>query len=148
MDTNLIAATPEFSEDITGQHPGIAAGHIYVQVVQSLQVVERVIESNLITIGIVGIRYLVGHLYLIDKQIKLLGGILYDTAHICRKLQGIPVADVTREVELDGDDIVRTDTLLQKIIPVESAQQIGFSTAPDTGNDLDSSVVHFCNQLI
>ena len=40
----------------------------------------------------------------------------------------------------NSDDVVQTDALLQQIIPVERAQQIGLSAPPNPGDDLDLAV--------
>ena len=69
MHTNLIAAPTELGQNIGGQHPGVAAGHIDIQIGQGIQIVECVIEGDFLSGGIVGIRNFVGHLNLIDKEI-------------------------------------------------------------------------------
>ena len=67
MHTDLVAPSSELSQYVRGQHFGVAAGHINVQVGQGFQIVERIVEGDFLPVRIVRIRNLVGHLNLVHE---------------------------------------------------------------------------------
>ena len=142
MHTDLVAPPPELSQYIGGQHFGVAAGHINVQVGQGLQIVERVVEGNLLAIWIVGIRNLVGHLNLVYKKIILVCTVFYDLADMSRKLQRIAIANITGQVQLKGQNMIFGNTLAKKVTLEQIAKQIGLAASANTGNHLYLTIPH------
>ena len=100
MHTDLIASPSELSQYVRGQHFGVAAGHINVQVGQGLQIVKRVVEGDLLSVRIVGIRNFVGHLDLVYKEIILVCAVFHDFTDMSCKLQRIAIANITGQIQL------------------------------------------------
>ncbi len=142
VDTDLIAAAAKFGEDITGQHAGIAAGHIDIQIIQRFQIVERVIKGDLLSVRIVGVRHLVGHLDLIHEEIPAIRLPFDPLPHGLRQLQRVAVTDIFRQIQLIAEDVILGHALLQQPALEDRAQQIALAAAADAGDDLDLPVPH------
>jgi len=142
MHTDLVAASSKLCQYVRGQHFGVAAGHINVQVGQGLQIVERVVESNLLAIWIVGIRNLVGHLNLVYKKIILVCTVFYDLTDMSRKLQRIAIANITGQVQLKGQNMIFGNTLTEKITLEQIAKQKGLAASADASDHLHLTIPH------
>ena len=147
MHTDLIAAPSKLGQYIRGQHFGVAAGHINVQVGQGLQIVERVVEGNFLAIWIVGIRNLVGHLNLVYKKIILVCTVFYDLPDMSRKLQRIAIANITGQVQFKGQNVIFGNTLTEKVTLEQIAKQIGFAAPADAGDHLHLTIPHKGDEL-
>ena len=142
MDTDLIAAAAKLGEDIAGEHAGIAAGYIDIQIIQRFQVVERVVKGDLLSVRIVGVRHLVGHLDLVHKEIPAIRLPLDPPTHGLRQLQRIAVTDIFRQIQLIAEDVILGHALLQQPALEDRAQQIALAAAADAGDDLDLPIPH------
>ena len=124
MHTDLIAAPPELRQDVRGQHFGVAAGHINVQVGQGLQIVEGVVKGDLLPGRIVWIRNFIGHLNFVYKEIILVCAVFHDLADVRGKLQRIAIANITGQVQLKGQNMVLGHPFAEKVILEQCVQQI------------------------
>ena len=98
MHPDLVAASAEFRQNIAGQHFGITAGHINIQVRKGIQIVERIVKSDLFSARIVGIRHLVGHLNFVHEQIVSVR-LPFDTFpnRLC-KFQRVAIPDILGKI--------------------------------------------------
>ena len=142
MHTDLIAAPSKLGQYIRGQHFGVAAGHINVQVGQGIQIVKRVVEGDLLSIRIVGIRNFIRHLDLVYKEIILVCAVFYDLTDMRGKLQRIAIANITGQVQLKGQNVVFCNALAKKVALEQLAKQIGFTAEANTGDHLYLTVPH------
>ena len=99
MYPDLIAAAAEFRHDVRGKHAGIAARHVYVEIRQQPQLVQRVVKRDAFSSRIVRIRDFVGHLYLVDEEIKTPFPAFRAFADERRKPKWVTIHDVPRQVE-------------------------------------------------
>ena len=148
MHTDLIAPSPELSQYIGGQHFGVAAGHINVQVGQGLQIVESIVEGDLLSVRIVGIRNLVGHLNLVYKKIILVCTVFYDLTDMSRKFQRIAIANITGQVQFKGQNVIFCNALAKKIALEQIAKQIGLAASANTGDHLYLTIPHKGNDFL
>ena len=142
MHTDLIAPSSKLSQYVRGQHFGVAAGHINVQVGQGFQIVERVVEGNLLSVRIVGIRNFIRHLNLIYKKIILVCAVFYDLPDMSRKLQRIAIANITGQVQFKGQDVIFCNAIAEKVALEQIAKQIGLAASANTGNHLYLPIPH------
>ena len=142
MHTDLIAPSSELSQYVRGQHFGVAAGHINVQVGQGLQIVERIVEGDLLSVRIIGIRNFIRHLNLVYKEIILVCAVFHDLTDMSRKLQWIAIANITGQVQLKGQNVVFCNTLTEKVTLEQIAKQIGLAASADAGDHLHLTVPH------
>jgi len=142
MHADLIAPSSELSQYVRGQHFGVAAGHINVQVGQGLQIVECIVEGDLLAVRIVGIRDFIGHLNLIYKEIILVCAVFHDLTDMSRKLQRIAIANITGQVQLKGQNVIFGNALAEKVALKQIAKQIGLAASADAGNDLYLAIPH------
>ena len=102
MHPNLITAPTKLSQDVGGEHFGVTARYINVQIAERLQIIEGIVKSDLLSVRIIGIWHLIGHLDLIHKKIVLLSAALYSLPDMGSEFQRIAVANIPCQVKLKG----------------------------------------------
>ena len=142
MHPDFIAAASEFGEDITGQHFGITASHVNIQIGKRLQIIQCIIESNSLSVRVIGVRHLIRHLNLVNKQIEPVRVTFHLFPHRSGQRKRISVTDILRKVQFERKNVIFCNTLLQQIVLKDCTQQIGLAAPTYTGNYLDLPIPH------
>ncbi len=148
MHADLVTSAPEFCQNIAGQHPGVAAGDVNIQIGERFQIVQRVIEGDPFAVLVVGIRNFIRHLDLIHKKIVLLPGVFHDLPDMLRQHEGIPEGNIPGQIELKGEDVVLLDALIQQIALKDDTEQVGLPAPAYPGDHLHLAVPHIGNDSV
>ena len=145
----FVAAILEFREDIGREHPGIAAGHIQVNIFQFHQAEQHVYKPQL-CVGAFQIR--IGNvrhfLNFIQKDVINSTFVDHLLPHIAVQFQRIAIPRICNLVQCEHNDMAFIYPLREQIFTVKLEQQKGFSTPAHTGNHLNKSIFPFGDQLV
>ena len=130
---NFVASAPELGDDVLGKKLRIAAGGVDFRILaeQTIEHGFKIVEQLDFVKQKNGIRVL----------LQFFLGELIESIRIA-------VFFVVAFVECHLDDPLRQHAMVAQIIPENGTQQIGFAAAPQSGNDLDESIVLFTNELV
>ena len=148
MHTDLVTSPPEFSQNIAGQHPGVAAGDVNIQVRERFQIVQRVIEGDPFAVFVVGIRNFIRHLDLIHKEIVLFPGIFHDLPDMFRQHKRVPEGNIPGQIKFKGEDVVLLDALIQQVALKDDTEQVGLPAPAYPGDHLHLAVPHIGNDSV
>ena len=140
MEAYLVSASAEFGADIGGEHAGVGAGYIDIQVLQVGEAVEGVVEGDGASLGIVGIGLLVRHLDFVDEEVALAFGVLHPVLDIVGQEERVTEAKAGLGVELEGQDVLLAHALGQQVLPEQGLEQEGLAAAANPRDDLDLAI--------
>ena len=142
----LISSATEFRSNIAGQHFGIASSHINVRISFLQERIEDIVKGDQ------NLRILLNFLFadilnFIKKHIVPISVCRCVRFQIFCKRHRIPVFCIQGIIQRKADDLLFGNTALQKVLPIQRKQQIGFAASSHARDHLDQPVVTLGNQL-
>ena len=143
---DLRGAATELRCNILGKSLGVAAGHIDIQILVSLQLIEHIIDCDLDP-AVFLIYNFGGELNFVNEQIELF--ILlpkYQLLHILAERNGVAVFIIPPLIQFDFYDLRGIRAVIAEIFIEQLKEQHRFSASADTGNDFDLAIPHITNE--